>query len=162
MKIAFHTSLSSLIFKFNCISSWSLLSSASLSLTRDNSLMHELRFVTDVIVCWATFQCNVLCPTSYTEMSFENNQSVMAGFSLVTVFSALKLTQNCNINMNIFFLKTDNLIIYWLRLSNTHTTPERLILNLTKYESKRTFITYQSGWKAVSSDTVVSTMTHGM
>ena len=42
--------------------------------------------------------------------------------SLETVFSALKLTQNCYLNMNIsFFLKTGNLIKKWVPLSFLQT-----------------------------------------
>ena len=51
---------------------------------------------------------------------------------LETVFPALKLTQNCYLpyNINIFFLKTANLIINWLLSDATCHRTERLPWNM--------------------------------
>ena len=48
--------------------------------------------------------------------------------SLETVSPALKLTQNCYINVNIFFLKTSNLFLNWVPslFSYNHLIPERI------------------------------------
>ena len=63
---------------------------------------------------------------------------------LETVFPALKLAQNCYIhyNVNIFFLKTGNLMINWLLLSEATCHTERLDdpHHLTKSDGKRTKI----------------------
>ena len=50
--------------------------------------------------------------------------------SLETVSPALKLTQNCYINVNIFFLKTSNLFLNWVPslFSYNHLIPDRLSL----------------------------------
>ena len=50
--------------------------------------------------------------------------------SLETVSPALKLTQNCYINVNIFFLKTCNLFLNWVPslFSYNHLIPDRLSL----------------------------------
>ena len=45
---------------------------------------------------------------------------------LETVFLALKLTQDCYIHYNIFFLKTGNVIINWLLLSDATCRTEKL------------------------------------
>ena len=58
-------------------------------------------------------------------------------------FLPLKLKRSCHVNMNIFSLKTGNLIIRWLPLSYIHTMPARLQI-LTKYESKGTLVASQS------------------
>ena len=55
--------------------------------------------------------------------------------SLEAVFAAPKLTQNCCVNINIFFRKTGNLIVNWVPPCSTNILclkdyPD----NLTKYE----------------------------
>ena len=48
---------------------------------------------------------------------------------LETVFPVIKLTQNCYLhyNINIFFLKTDSLILHWLLLSYTHVVLRHIL-----------------------------------
>ena len=59
--------------------------------------------------------------------------------SLKTVFPALKLTQNCCFDYNIFFLKAGNLIINWLPFSYARVTLKNSLCYLIKYECKETF-----------------------
>ena len=60
------------------IAKWKLLvqlSSASLSMIRDNSLIHDLfRMTIAMLCCWGVYKFFTLCETSYSEPIFENYQ----------------------------------------------------------------------------------------
>ena len=59
--------------------------------------------------------------------------------SLEAVFPVLKLTQNCYINMNIFFLKKGSLIINWVPFCATNILClKKFPYNPTKHEMKGT------------------------
>ena len=56
--------------------------------------------------------------------------------STEVAFPALKLTENCYLNINIFFLKNGNFIINWVpSLFYKHTVPERLSSQSSKMKS---------------------------
>ena len=79
------------------------------------------------------FVSNTVVESGVSRNSFSND------LSLEAVSPVLKLTQNCYINMNIFFLKKGSLIINWVPFCVTNILClKKFPYNATKHEMKGT------------------------